>query len=144
VTAPLAERTGDPELDALIEEFRQGQIPAPLCLPPTQREAWDLPVNAFREPEHACWRCDAVSGAFVRFLERHGVEAIQEWIYPTATYQGRQYDLPQCIVYVRRDGRVFGVDWTAIQFGRPEFPVVVEISSPIPDRDLFSYMDLTA
>jgi hypothetical protein len=113
----MAEHTGDPELDELIEEFKHhGEC----RLGNEADDVWRIPISEFRKPEQAFMYCDAVSVSLVEFLKGRGVErACVHW-----TEVPVQFSLPHCVVRVEKDGRTYSVDFTAAQVGRQEFPLI--------------------
>jgi len=145
----MAERTGDPELDALIDQFMKEEYQY-LCGGEVD------PENAadYRNPEDAYGQCWEVSTYFANWLNQHGMQAnlpedepvmqdmpwTQEkrdphpWDYsyndmPGSEpygYRGEDYDPSDQhhVVIVRRPSGTYMIDFTAAQFGYTEFPMV--------------------
>jgi hypothetical protein len=142
----MAQRTGEPELDALIEQFI--------------REMHWTEGSDLQKPSVAQGQCGEISWAFSRFLDEHNITSYcwiggkpghpwqdQEnalsvdpaikrprpsdfevfpwgptgWGYTDRTRRGeRDHDA----TIVEFNGQTYMVDWTAAQFGYTEFPMV--------------------
>jgi hypothetical protein len=128
----MAQHTGDPELDALIEEFKQSECKAHSTAP-------SLPVDRWRNRDDALGNCNDASLHFAQFLNMRGINA-----YGTETTRAEEnfgegittpewvgyHDRPEKgdsgheVVIVEKDGKTYSVDWTAAQYGYKEFPMV--------------------
>ena len=126
----MAERTGDSELDALIEEFERHIEPS---------ELW-LACEAEGE-------CDDVSQEFVRWLMERGIKAettTMENENP-GDYDANGYaDVPEnvrtwhTVVWVERPTGTFIIDWTAAQYGYQEYPMIQRLDNSGWQREWIS------
>lgn len=133
----MAERTGDPELDKLIDQFLT--------------EEHDY-IDMYRNSEDADGHCDEVSEFFAGWLSRHGMKAtlsggqtihdeegLQQWTTPDALgYEDRpgipnangEVDKGHADHYtttVHMPSGLYSIDWTASQYGYTEFPLVQKL-----------------
>lgn len=111
-----SERTGDAELDALIEQFT------------TTSHTWTTNLELFRDPDRAELMCDLLSEKFAAFLEQHGIEAWatedgtpENWGYHDRSIEGFSRHM---VTAVDHNGHGYTIDWTAAQYGYTEFPLV--------------------
>jgi hypothetical protein len=151
----MAERTGDPELDALIEKFieenpdlsevgsrRYERLPGDL--------AWSL--DQMREPERAGGMCGVVSTVFGNYLKAHGsrykATTNGNWSFMNQGVHPGYYspdelgytDRPNsgygghCVVFIldEQDQPRYSIDFTAAQYGYKEFPMVQRL---LPDAN---------
>lgn len=127
----MAERSGNPKLDALIEAYLQGPLHQ------------QMKVEMLRDPQWAAGACNHEAQAFAEFLRSRGVEAEclseEGWLaaspddfgYTDRTIPGfDQHD----VTYVDLDGQTYMVDWTAAQYGYQEFPMVQRQAVPGEDK----------
>jgi len=123
VTA-MAERSGDPELDALIEEFLDSEYY-------DETKPHDQPVRGLADFDTAYGICSVVEEEFARFLVDQGITTIrsiefdstderQYWGYEEAG----DWEGYHCVTAVEHNGQIYLIDWTAAQFGYDEFPMV--------------------
>lgn len=145
----MAERSGDPQLDSLIEEFMQDK---------------DYEVNMYRDSETAWGACADVSEFFADWLAERGIRANTDWDetvmkqmdMPWAQegrdahpfdygYQDRPFSPePEGLEYKQREDAddpneqhhttivqmpsgTYSVDFTASQYGYTEFPMVQKL-----------------
>lgn len=138
----MAERTGLPQVDQLIDRFLERDL--------TEIERADAdqfsdddrdvyqPLAWMRDGKRAWGWCHVLAGQFARFLEHEGVTAWSsedEFGSEGLTYTALGYtDAPgvkgqgwikfHCVTLVEEAGERFMVDWTASQYGYAEFPMV--------------------
>ena len=121
----MAERSGDPALDAIIEDFiGQGTW-----------LSWDddgdeieLPIEPLRTREGAEGYCGMVSDDFAEMCANQGLDAIVDlntangYGYSDRTIRGKfpNHNLTR----VTLPSGVYTVDFTAAQYGYSEFPLV--------------------
>lgn len=144
----MAERTGNPELDAFIEEFATSNVPRD-CFFDWE---WDPPVHEFAPGPRsmAMGNCGSLTIAFNRFLADRGIKASEYNMGeddPTGTntwavagYQS-EFDSMKSeaeghtVSVVCVGDATYMIDWTAGQFGCAEFPLVQRKSSRGWERD---------
>jgi hypothetical protein len=126
----MAERTGDPKLDWLIEEFANHDM-----LWPDDEE---LPVRTMRNRRKAKGMCGEVTTAFQAFVwyetdgalypENAAMSDEADARSPTFAQMGygdRQPGEPRHLVSkVEMPSGTYLIDWTASQYGYKEFPLV--------------------
>jgi hypothetical protein len=115
----MAESTGDPELDVLIERFADKVWPE---------------VETAADAEG---KCDEISKRFVSYLEKQGIKAettTMESEWPD-DYENSGYgDVPKhmrswhTVVWIERPSGTYQVDFTASQYGYDEFPMVQRLA----------------
>ena len=143
----MAERSGDPELDAFIEQFKAGHLHEDdyAWQPHENEDGSTRPMDMYAEPDYGYGMCSTLSKEFADFLTAKGVEAWvsedvaehekhtpQFWGYDdhedaAATHPAMHQEPPyptHCVVIVIRPTGTFMVDWTASQYGYTEFPMV--------------------
>jgi hypothetical protein len=108
-------------------------------------------VEHYRDWRAARTACNQASCDFATFLTEHGLRA-QSW--PSRAdwlgYEERlatpwHQDDSHVVCAVWLDDRIFTVDWTAAQYGRPEFPLVHEFARlPQPNPWLLTIEQATA
>lgn len=135
----MADRTGNPEIDALIEEF--------LRMPQGDWTTDDNPYEALRDPENSHGNCQVVTEHFVEFARSKGFKAyvthtdldemgyeptgeggeigfnendeMEYGFYPEHTIATIVVDDPS-----RPYGREYYIDFTATQYGYTDHPKV--------------------
>jgi hypothetical protein len=157
----MAERSGDPQLDALIERFMQTEWPHKYDLPNWEglidkgelpETGTPFPVEKFRHPGVSQGMCWDMAQHLAEWLVNKGIKA-----YPTSavneapdyvtnpkrfpwrgedpqatdfgldpSYQGINPDefAPHHWTIVEMPSGTYGIDFTAAQFGDPEFPLI--------------------
>lgn len=130
----MAERTGDPELDSLINRFMEEEYEY-LC--GGERD----PDNRmdYRKPEDAAGECAEVSEFFANWLIEQGIDAQVSGDRIVDDELTEDYLSPEDFGYhdraipgfenhsatiVWKDGHEYMVDFTASQYGYKEFPMV--------------------
>jgi hypothetical protein len=148
VKLTMADRSGHPELDAVIEEF----LKTPMGDWITDQD----PIEALRDPELAHGMCDAVTEQFVEFAKAHGLKAYvtqtdldeigyKPSIEPFGEVGFDENDEMQYGFYpehtvatvVLNDpahpyGREFYIDFTAAQYGYSDHPKVTSSAGREP------------
>ncbi len=120
----MAERTGDPELDKLIEEYMQrGYATSDTMGEDVGDEpSWTFDINELRDPNNSLDMCSDISMDFWSFLKGKGVDAqIRESDSSAAGYGGGS---PHDWVEVTLPSGTYMIDFTGSQFGEEEFPHV--------------------
>jgi hypothetical protein len=148
----MAERTGDPELDMLIEEFKASD--------PFDRGILDIAqYEELRDPETAEGLCVLLTNAFTGFIRREGIEA---WPADSPGTMGGNvpgFFSPDELGYadrkrpgfnshsaamVRKDGQTYMIDFTPAQYGYSEFPMVQKLDGQEWQREWTSSLHKTA
>jgi hypothetical protein len=133
----MAERSGDPQLDALIEEFKASTW--------DDEEEGPVPMGEFRDPEYAFAMCGHVTQAFNAFLQSRGIasQAIEmsdegwaadgtfdQWGYgdrPLETNLGETNE-GHAVSMVEMPSGTYLIDWTGSQYNYTEFPMVQRLN----------------
>jgi SWIM zinc finger len=143
----MADRTGNPEIDKLIEDFLQ-----------TPQGEWTTdtdPIDALRDPERAHGVCQMVTEQFVQFAKQRGFTAyvtdtdVDEMGYKPTGQGGEigfdendemqygfypEHTIATIVLPGTGYGREFYIDFTATQYGYTDHPKVtsatVEDSEP--------------
>lgn len=129
----MAEQSGHPLLDELIEKFKA--LPSIRSLGVPDNYSWydaDKGVEQFRDEMAAYGSCDVMAKAFATYLTGLGVparatsEQPSANFYPEAEGSGTYspYSPEHVVTEVTLDGETYMVDWTASQFDLSEFPMV--------------------
>ncbi len=133
----MAQRSGNPQLDALIEQF--------------QRDEHEY-IDMYRNAEDAAGNCAEVTDYFVNWLHQHGVHAFpaqepstrflesnphfepDEWGATPDEYGYSDRATPghpvHDVAMIEMAGTTYMVDWTASQYGYSEFPMVQQLVGP--------------
>jgi hypothetical protein len=151
----MAERTGEPEIDALIESFIEKNPEVAHCILDIPLDPPTVPLKELRHPGWASNKCGEVSALFADWCEENGYPAHS---YQTAGierdhplfdtnaiafgeqqpvyhpdfwgYQDRMYQgVPghDVTLIQGQSGIWYMVDWSAAQYGYKEFPMVQRI-----------------
>lgn len=143
----MAERSGDPDLDQLIEEFmKQPYGNAWHSDYPGEDEGWSeeefqqegyLPGTVKDNlPNTSDGMCHVWAYRFAEFLNEHGYEAEssednqgftspEEFGYDDRSIAGSPR---HCVTTVQMSSGKYMIDWTASQYGYNEFPMVQKVS----------------
>lgn len=143
--AAMAERSGDPTLDKLIDQFMTEEHEY-LMGGETDPMRMD-----YRKPEDAAGECDEVSEFFAGWLLQHGVDAIMStgttrheeeglegWASPEEFgYHDRSVSgYPDHVTtIVHMPSGTYSVDWTVSQYGYKEFPMVQKLDGDTWQRE---------
>jgi hypothetical protein len=162
----MAERTGDPQLDALIEEFMKRKTDWTSA--PGTFEA-PRPLMDFRDPEVSWGQCNITSASFRQFLTDHGITnhwfagyehekdrgrlvqktpAPPNWPFTDVReigYEDADLSMPgtthnHCAVEVEVPSGRYMIDFTATQFGYTEFPMVQKLNPSGWQREFSSHL----
>lgn len=120
----MAERSGDPQLDSLIEEFSQGNWNGPY-----EQE----PVSLMRTPDAAEMMCNQMSDQLTDFLAKRGIQAevIRNTDLPSLGYENKVNpggdDFHSVVKAIMPSG-TYTIDFTASQYGYKEFPMVQKLN----------------
>lgn len=125
----MAERSGDPELDRLIDEymFRGYATEDTMGENIGDDPLMTFEIDHLREPGNAAGMCSEVSLDFWSFLRSRGIEAtIQEATPDAAGYTDRNEIGESCHdwVEVSLPSGTYMVDFTPAQYGYKELPMV--------------------
>jgi hypothetical protein len=155
-TVSMAERSGDPQLDQLIEEFMSGHYDSDQYGWSANGDAQSnpetaigeyYPVEDLRHPDVAYYQCDSLSKTFIQFLKERGIEASTSIMandphpdtskYPSFEEHGYgdvsdtdvgEQSPGHCVVKIEMPSGAYSVDWTASQYGYQQFPMVQKLN----------------
>jgi rubrerythrin len=125
----MAERTGDPELDSLIEYYYL-----------QDREN----MESLRDPNMSAGGCVEMARDMANFLKEHGIAATTaqtergDDIFPQELGYGdlsHPDDGPHDLTIVERPSGTYAIDWTASQYGYKEFPMVQRLNDKGWERE---------
>jgi hypothetical protein len=129
----VSDRSGDPTLDELIDMYLGDGY---WCDVDQEGQEVGLPsrLDVLRDPDDAIGLCCEVAKHFVAYVGVDGVQAEEldgkAWqLYPELEGTSLLRKGAHTWAEVKTDSGTFAVDWTASQYGRPEFPAVVRRSS---------------
>jgi uncharacterized protein (DUF1810 family) len=118
----MAERTGDPTLDKLIEEYF-GVLRS------------QMKVEELQDPQWAAGACVHETQRFVAFLQKNGVDAFIDDTRPYRPDEFGYQDRPlpgkfnqHIVAFVKMPSGTYMIDWTAAQYGYQEFPMVQRLN----------------
>jgi hypothetical protein len=137
----MAERSGDPQLDALIEEYlhENPQIEYELLedfryepdrydpAAVSGQDWWELNQDAW---QNSTGKCMEVANHFAVWLNDKGIQAdvgvgeVGEFGYSDRTEPGNPNDQTHAVTMIDKDGHTYAVDWSASQYGYSEFPMI--------------------
>lgn len=125
----MAERSGDPELDALIERYLQ-QNRSPI---PNANKLGVQPLEMLRNPQYSWGYCTFLADDFASFLRQYGIDAQSSDLADTYLFYNDvdevnpdpdDQPIDHAVTLVSKNGQTYSIDWTASQYGYKEFPMV--------------------
>jgi 2'-5' RNA ligase len=144
VKTAMAERTGDPQLDRLIEKFKTD-----FALRPYVLESYGVKsIEDFRDPKIAQGYCGDMASDFAHYLYEQDIDAWvpqdddltsenePKWVplmdldtlYPDWPEKNPDPEyLTHAVTVIQKDGNYYTVDWTISQYGFSEFPMVQKL-----------------
>ena len=156
----MAERTGDPELDALIEEYlNQNQFDWWSCngfdwaTGEFMGDTWSRDelrdksreqegdyapgdLSTLRNPDTAFGLCGDLARDFRVFLADHGINSRVLGGDPEAMYNDiTEHEGGHAVTEVTMPSGTYMIDWTATQYGYTEFPMVQRLNEGQWERE---------
>jgi hypothetical protein len=148
----MAERSGDPELDSLIEAYlEQNQFDWWSCngfdeAGVFRGDEWTREqlrqrsidsdgeyapgdLSTLREPDTAYGLCGDLARDFARFMSEHGIAADLLGGNPEDLYHDvQEHEGGHAVTRVKMPSGTYMVDWTAAQYNYTEFPMVQKLN----------------
>lgn len=141
--AGMAERTGDPKIDSIIESFITENPEVVPHIPLDMMRYQEGLDYENEEMQDSQGKCGVTAYKFVTYCLDHGLKAWMtdemvdkgheaDWHgYTDRSEEGNPEDHSHCATVVEKDGVSYLIDWTASQYGYTEFPMVQRTSDEV-------------